>query len=275
MHSVKRRAFVGLAAAAIPVARTAHGQAGPSTQPDVPVRKPKAVAKLFKSPEGHPNGLENTREGLWIAEEVSERAYLVDWTGKVLHKVDTESHNTSGIAVGGGFLWMSANGRGVGRDPRPTDRPERRFAASFRRGPEACMARHGTIRPKPCGWSRSELTPWWKSIQRTTFEFNTSFPHDQPDPTAWTLKATRSGAYSPTLSRSTSWRRPRGNRWKSFSLLKRTRTLTACVCTRARSIIPTRASFRPVSSVTVRPPATYAGSISSGNGDQRTGFPAM
>jgi len=25
--------------------------------------------------------------------------------------------------VGGGFLWMSANGRGVGRDPRPTDRP--------------------------------------------------------------------------------------------------------------------------------------------------------
>jgi hypothetical protein len=123
MHSVKRRAFVGLAAAAIPVARTAHGQAGPSTQPDVPVRKPKAVAKLFKSPEGHPNGLENTREGLWIAEEVSERAYLVDWTGKVLHKVDTESHNTSGIAVGGGFLWMSANGRGVGRDPRPTDRP--------------------------------------------------------------------------------------------------------------------------------------------------------
>jgi len=90
---------------------------------EVPVRKPKAVVKLFKSPEGHPNGLENTKEGLWIAEEVSERAYLVDWSGKVLHKVDTESHNTSGIAVGGGFLWMSANGRGVGRDPRPTDRP--------------------------------------------------------------------------------------------------------------------------------------------------------
>jgi hypothetical protein len=74
------------------------------------------------SPEGHPNGLENTAEGLWIAEEISERAYLVDWTGKVLHKVDTESHNTSGIAVGGGFLWMSGNGRGVLREPRPTDR---------------------------------------------------------------------------------------------------------------------------------------------------------
>ena len=85
--------------------------------------KPKAVVKLFLSPEGHPNGLENTPKGLWIAEEISERAYLVDWTGKDLHKVETESHNTSGIAVGGGFLWMSGNGRGVMREPRPTDRP--------------------------------------------------------------------------------------------------------------------------------------------------------
>ena len=53
----------------------------------MPLCKPKAVVKLFKSPEGHPNGLETTNEGLWIAEEIS---------------------------VGGSFLWMSANGRGVG-----------------------------------------------------------------------------------------------------------------------------------------------------------------
>ena len=123
MHSVRRREFLGVAAAAIPAARMAVAQDRRGAQPDVPVRKPKAVVKLFKSPDGYPNGLENTAEGLWIAEEVSERAYLVDWTGKVLHKLDTESHNTSGIAVGGGYLWMSANGRGVLRDPRPTDRP--------------------------------------------------------------------------------------------------------------------------------------------------------
>lgn len=87
------------------------------------VRKPKEIVKLFKSPDGHPNGLETTREGLWIAEQVSERAYLVDWKGKVLHKVDTESHNVSGIAVGGGYLWMGCNGMAVLRQPRPTDRP--------------------------------------------------------------------------------------------------------------------------------------------------------
>jgi len=110
--------------AATLLAGVSRAQEGQSRQePPVPARKPKAVTKLFKSPEGHPNGLEATNEGLWIAEEVSERAYLVDWNGKVLHKVDTESHNVSGIAVGGGYIWMACNGRGVGRAPRPTDRP--------------------------------------------------------------------------------------------------------------------------------------------------------
>jgi hypothetical protein len=123
MDSLRRRTFLTVAGTVSFVPKIASSQDRGGKQPDVPLRKPKTVVKLFKSPEGHPNGLENTNEGLWIAEEISERAYLVDWNGKVLHKVDTESHNTSGIAVGGGFLWMSANGRGVGRDPRPGDRP--------------------------------------------------------------------------------------------------------------------------------------------------------
>ena len=80
------------------------------------------ITKLYKSPDGHPNGLEATPEGLWIGEQVTDRAYLVDWTtGKVLKKVETESSNTSGIAYGGGFLWMAANGKATYRDPKPTD----------------------------------------------------------------------------------------------------------------------------------------------------------
>ena len=56
---------------------------------------------------------------------MSEIAYKVDWqTHKVLHQVQTESHNTSGMAVGGGYLWMSANGGVSNRRPaRPTDFP--------------------------------------------------------------------------------------------------------------------------------------------------------
>ena len=86
-----------------------------------PVRKAR-VEPLWKSPGGHPNALEASPEGLWVGEQVSDRAYLLDWTtGKVLRSVETESSNTSGIAYGGGYIWMAANGPASRRPPRPTD----------------------------------------------------------------------------------------------------------------------------------------------------------
>src|SRR6266567_7829965 len=91
----------------------------------VPARMAKTT-KLFKSPPGFPNGLAVTPEGLWIAEQkmsgaqaaeyhlpepksLSESAWLVDWNGKLLKTVTTPSRNTSGMAVGGGYVWMVAN----------------------------------------------------------------------------------------------------------------------------------------------------------------------
>ena len=57
-----------------------------------------------------------------MGEQVTDVAYLLDWeSGKVLRKIPTESSNTSGMAFGGGFLWMAANGRSTWRKPRPTD----------------------------------------------------------------------------------------------------------------------------------------------------------
>jgi sugar lactone lactonase YvrE len=96
--------------------------AKPKDSKDVPTRQAKVV-KLFKSPDGHPNGLETTREGLWIGEQTTDNAYLVDWNGKVLQKVPTESSNTSGIAFGMGSVWMAANGKAIGRPAKPTDEP--------------------------------------------------------------------------------------------------------------------------------------------------------
>lgn len=102
--------------------RTASAQSGGRK---IPVRKAK-TKKLFKSPDGFPNGLAATPEGLWIGEQklsgaqaksynlaepksLEESAWLVDWNGKVLKTVKTPSRNTSGMAVGGGFVWMIAN----------------------------------------------------------------------------------------------------------------------------------------------------------------------
>jgi hypothetical protein len=83
---------------------------------------------LFKSPDSFPNGLDVDPDGrgLWIAqqkmtgqnavtygvpepEDHSEAAWLMDWDGNLLHTVITESRNTSGMGVGGGYVWMVAN----------------------------------------------------------------------------------------------------------------------------------------------------------------------
>jgi hypothetical protein len=71
---------------------------------------------LFKSPQGWPNAVRAVPEGLWIGEQltvdgqgVSNDAFLVDWTGKVLRQVKNESKNTSGLGVGAGNLWFGAN----------------------------------------------------------------------------------------------------------------------------------------------------------------------
>ena len=91
----------------------------------IPTRIAKTT-KLFKSPPGYPNGIAVTPEGLWIAEQklsgaqavqyhlpdpksLTEEAWLVDWNGKLLKTVSTPSRNTSGMAVGGGYVWMCAN----------------------------------------------------------------------------------------------------------------------------------------------------------------------
>jgi streptogramin lyase len=123
--SIGRRQFIGTASAVVaglPARGRAAQQAAAAAPP--PARHAN-VERLFKAPDKHPNALEAAPDGLWIADQVSERVYKVDWqTGKVLHQVPTESHNTCGLALGGGYMWLNANGGVSGRRaPRPTDEP--------------------------------------------------------------------------------------------------------------------------------------------------------
>jgi hypothetical protein len=130
---MNRREFVGTVTAGMVgsallagAQETAPAQASGGAKEKQPVKtwSPK-VERLFKI-EGlpHPNAMEATPDGLWVGDQVSEKAFKVDWkTGKVLTEVQTESHNTSGIAVGDGYLWMAANGGTERRPKRPTDNP--------------------------------------------------------------------------------------------------------------------------------------------------------
>jgi hypothetical protein len=72
------------------------------------VRKVKTTP-LFKSPEGYPNGIAVAPEGLWICEQKTDHAVLVDWNGKLLKTVPTEAKNSSGIGYGDGCIWMAGN----------------------------------------------------------------------------------------------------------------------------------------------------------------------
>jgi streptogramin lyase len=129
---LKRRDFLRVAAAAGSAAiapNALRAQEGSSkAKEDIPTYKAK-VEKLFKSPDRYPNDLEAMPDGLWVGDQVSERVNKLDWeTGKVLEDFIAEAHNTSGLAVGGGYLWIGCNGAGTAAAKRKFDRPfDRRY----------------------------------------------------------------------------------------------------------------------------------------------------
>jgi streptogramin lyase len=84
---------------------------------------------VFRAPYAAPNGLQATKEGLWIVDQVTDRVALVETDGpityglpRVIAEIATESSNTSGMTFGGGALWLAANGpTDTWRTARPTD----------------------------------------------------------------------------------------------------------------------------------------------------------
>ena len=87
------------------------------------------VYAAFRAPYSQPNGMQMTDEGLWVADQVTDRCALVETEnvnryGKtlVLREIDTECSNTSGMTYGDGALWLAANGPGAKYRPaRKTD----------------------------------------------------------------------------------------------------------------------------------------------------------
>jgi hypothetical protein len=92
---LRRRDFLALAAAA-----PAFGKIN---------SRPAAVKTVFKSPGSKPNGLQATKDGLWILGQGDNRAYLVAYKdGKVIRALDTESKAGSGITFDGEAIWIAS-----------------------------------------------------------------------------------------------------------------------------------------------------------------------
>ncbi len=101
---MKRREFLALAAA--PAV-----SAAPTLNLDrIPIRKVGKVEIVFKSPGPQPNGLQATKDGLWIIDQgVGNKAYLVSYAdGKVLRSFETETDKSSGITYDGEALWIGS-----------------------------------------------------------------------------------------------------------------------------------------------------------------------
>ena len=101
---MERRDFIGTAlAAGVGATATSLGAqvpAAPAAGGPPPPRKSIAkVEKLWNIPSYKAmNALEAAPDGLWIGDQITEKVCRVDWnTGKILHEVQCESHNISGL----------------------------------------------------------------------------------------------------------------------------------------------------------------------------------
>jgi hypothetical protein len=71
-----------------------------------------ATAQLaFHGPGEQVNGLEAVSEGLWLCDQRDNRAYLVDFDGRVQTSFPSPARNASGITFGAGSVWIASNTR--------------------------------------------------------------------------------------------------------------------------------------------------------------------
>jgi streptogramin lyase len=106
------------------------GQRFFANRPNIPHRHAKTTALFRVPPGGYPNGLAPAPEGLWIAQQKisgsqrllydlpeptdpTEVCWLVDWKGKLLKTVHTDSRGTAGVAWDGKYLWTGADNNEV------------------------------------------------------------------------------------------------------------------------------------------------------------------
>jgi streptogramin lyase len=101
---INRRNFLALGAAA-------PALAAPSILGGVKARRVGKVEIAFKSPPGSkPNGLQATKDGLWMIDQgEGNKALLVSYEdGKVLRSFGTETDRSSGITFDDGTLWIGS-----------------------------------------------------------------------------------------------------------------------------------------------------------------------
>lgn len=114
------------------------------------------IRKLFRAPYGVPNALQVVGDQLWVADQITDRVALIEiaepseyGVTRLVRDIPSESSNTSGMAWGGGSLWLAANCEAtLWRPARPTD-AEKGEGAILEVDPDTGATRNRW--PIPCG----------------------------------------------------------------------------------------------------------------------------
>lgn len=93
------------------------------------LRRMAKTTNMFRAPDFYPNGMQAGENGLWLGQQTvrgrmaeaahmapqsgPERAWLVDWDGKLQKTLEYDYVNTSGLAYGGGAVWAIGTEGGV------------------------------------------------------------------------------------------------------------------------------------------------------------------
>ena len=87
------------------------------------------IRRLFRAPYGVPNALQVVNGQLWVADQITDRLALIEiaepseyGVTRLVRDIPSESSSTSGMAWGGGSLWVAANCQAtLWRPDRPSD----------------------------------------------------------------------------------------------------------------------------------------------------------
>ena len=86
------------------------------------------ITHEFDAPGPQPNGMQATRDGIWILDQKTNQAALVSFSGEVQETIDTASDRGSGITDTGSALWLASTyDRQILRIDRQTGETLQRF----------------------------------------------------------------------------------------------------------------------------------------------------
>ena len=67
------------------------------------------IHDMWVTPGPQPNGLQAASDGLWVIDQTDDHLYKLGWDdGSVLEKLPAEVKHSSGVTVGGGYIWISS-----------------------------------------------------------------------------------------------------------------------------------------------------------------------